>query len=516
MRLAITSFRLRIFLVTALIVVAVLATVVGLGWSRVLGYELQRLDERLCMEVRRLPNVPPPPGRPDDQRRLEDDVSAKLQLRSPRQLLLALDLQGEPGKRSAHWPDGMDLQALEWVAAVKGMTPGLGAPPAGSVRPGPPDRPRQGRPPPAVCERASFTQGGTQWRAARVRLPWAQAVLAADTAAVRADMREALQRAVVVVLPMALLLTAVGAWGLASLALRPVARLRLAMQAMDRTALDQRLPSASEDREFRALIGAYNTMLERLQASFQQATRFSADAAHELRTPLTILQGQIEQAIRGSEDREIQVQLGRMLDELGRLSAITRKLLLLSQADAGQLALLRSAVDLSALLADAVADMRMSRPELLVAAGIAPGLLVQADRQLLEQLLNNLSSNALKYAPAAGWVALRTEATAAGVQLDLENSCALLQPDERARFFERFYRGDTAHSRRVDGHGLGLSLAREIARAHGGELSLLPSAPDVVHLRMLLPLGPATSAAAGFADSSNPRPQCAGQSLKED
>jgi signal transduction histidine kinase len=502
LRLGLRSFRLRIFLLTALIVVTVLAAVVVLGWSRVLAYELQRLDERLCGEVRRLPNMPPPvpsvPGRADDQRRLEDDIGAKLRLRSPQQLLLELTVRGEPPLRSANWPSAIDLQTLPWVA---GAAPGAGLPLPGRMGmgrgPGPGPGlgpPRPGRPPPAICELASFALEGRDWHAARVQPPWATAVLAADTAALRSDMREALQRALVVVLPLALLLTAGGAWGLAHLALRPVARLRQAMQAVDGTALDQRLPSTHEDREFRPLIGAYNTMLERLQASFQQATRFSADAAHELRTPLTILQGQIEQAIRQAEHRDIQVPLSQMQDELSRLAAITRKLLLLSQADAGRLALLRSPVDLSALLADTVADLRMSGPELQLSADVAPGLVVHADRQLLEQLLNNLGSNALKYAPPAGRLHLCVKAVAGGVELDLENSCAPLSPAARARFFERFYRGDAAHNRRVDGHGLGLSLAREIARAHGGELSLMPSTPDTVHLRLFLPTGaPAAS-----------------------
>ena len=126
------------------------------------------------------------------------------------------------------------------------------------------------------------------------------------------------------------------------------------MEAVNQQSLEHRLPAGREDREFKELIDAYNRMLDRLEASFHQATRFSADAAHELRMPLTSLQGQIEQAMRLSGDEPIQVQLSQMLDEAGRLSSITRKLLLLSQADAGKLALLRTPVDLSSMLQDDV------------------------------------------------------------------------------------------------------------------------------------------------------------------
>jgi len=106
--------------------------------------------------------------------------------------------------------------------------------------------------------------------------------------------------------------------------MRPVNRLRNAMQGVTRNALDQRLSAQGEDHEFAELIDAYNTMLQRLEASFHQASRFSADAAHELRTPLTILQGRIEQAVNRSDHRVIQSDLVGMLDEVGRMAAITR------------------------------------------------------------------------------------------------------------------------------------------------------------------------------------------------
>jgi signal transduction histidine kinase len=478
------SFRLRIFAITALIVAALLGSVVALGWSRVFGFEVQRLDQRLCGEARRLLNLPPAPGRSDDLRRLEDELAAKLRLREPQQLLVRLAVQGQPPVQTQAWPGALDLEALDWAPAPGQRPPRSPSPP--------PPPPREGRPPPPSCELAAFTLASTAWRAARVQPRWGQALVAADTGAVRADMRDALARALGLVLPLALLLTAAGAWLVSAMALRPVARLSAAMQTVNQAALDQRLPTAREDREFRGLIAAYNTMLDRLQASFQQATRFSADAAHELKTPLTILQGQIERAIQDSEHRDIQVNLGEMADELSRLSAITRKLLLLSQADAGRLALLPERLDFSALLEDMVADLRMSGPGLMVTADIAPGLTLDADALLLTQVLNNLCSNALKYTPPAGWVHLRAKATPGGVELQLENACSALTGADRERFFERFHRGDVAHNRGVDGHGLGLSLSREIARAHGGELELLASAAEVAHLRLTLPVLPVT------------------------
>lgn len=304
-------------------------------------------------------------------------------------------------------------------------------------------------------------------------------------------MWRALRQAAVIALPLALVLTGLGAWLLSSLAMKPVTRLRDAMKAVDETALDQRLPAEREDREFQDLIDSYNRMLDRLEASFNQASRFSADAAHELKTPLTILQGRLEAAIARSDGQAIQPQLAEMLDEVARLASISRKLLLLSQADAGKLALLPARVDFSRLLDEQLADLRMLAGDALtVSAEIEPGLQLEADAQLLGQILNNLASNALKYAPAGGRIHLQARRAAGGIELLMGNTASGLSAQDRARFFERFFRADASRTREPgSGHGLGLSLSRMMVRAHGGELSLLPSADNEVLLRLFLPTG---------------------------
>jgi signal transduction histidine kinase len=230
-------------------------------------------------------------------------------------------------------------------------------------------------------------------------------------------------------------------------------------------------------------------MLERLERSFHQASRFSADAAHELKTPLTILRGRLEQARRKAGDAVLRDDLSDLLDEVGRLSAITRKLLLLSQADAGKLDLNRSAVKLSELLGEMVADAQMLAEARSLTSSIAPGLIVSGDRVLLQQLLNNLLGNALRYASADGFVDITAIRTSTHAEVVFSNACRPIGPEERSHFFERFQRGDAAHSRGVEGSGLGLSLAREIARAHRGELTLEPGPQTQVRLKLRLPFG---------------------------
>jgi heavy metal sensor kinase len=479
------------FLVTGLIVVAVLASVAVVSGSTFYAYEVRGLDVRLCAEGWRLA-MRPPQG--DEGERFARDVAGKLRLHSTDQLLLVRrSADGREGPRYGQWPAEVAVDRLAWTdAPERSLPPDRGegdpaatGPPAGKTGQEAPNR---------SCSIASFHSGGGEWRAARVVSPDSTGFVAADLSAIRAELWASLQRITAIAAPIALVLTAAGAWLLSGLALRPVNRLREAMRSVHERALDQRLPVAGEDREFRDLIASYNEMLGRLEASFNQASRFSADAAHELKTPLTILRGQIERAIPKAENSELQQGLAEMLDEVGRLASISRKLLLLSQADAGRLALLRAPVDLSAMLRDRIADARMLELDVSISADIEDRLRLLADEQLLGQVLNNVLGNAIRYAPPGGRIDVRAGATPSGVEVLFSNTARGLSKGDRSRFFERFYRGDSARSREVDGHGLGLSLSRVIARAHGGDLTLEPSPENEVVLRLTLPRGSETAA----------------------
>lgn len=507
--LRLASFRARLFLVSLLVVGLTLVIVATLSWTSALSYEVDRLDARLCEEARQLVLRPPRPG---DLERLERDAALKLRLQSADQLLLWVQPASSASViRSARWPESLDLSAVAWSAVPDRRPPDgpgdkLKLPAGDTERPPGPDRldgPERDPEPPgaaprepgeersqprALCQVAGFSALASDWRAAQAALPDAKGLVVADLAATRTELRQALASIVWRATPLALVLTALGAWLMSTLAMRPVARLRSTMEAVNQQSLEHRLSAGREDREFKELIDAYNRMLDRLEASFHQATRFSADAAHELRTPLTILQGQIEQVMRLSGDQPIQVQLSQMLDEAGRLSSITRKLLLLSQADAGKLALLRTPIDLSAMLQGRLADAQLLElQDVRISSELEKHLVVQGDEQLLGQALNNLCGNAFKYTPTGGWIRVRARVASTGVEVMWSNNTEAISPQGRERLFDRFFRGDAAHNRSVDGHGLGLSLSRVIARAHGGDLTMEPSPQDEVRLRLWLP-----------------------------
>ena len=459
------SFRTRLFVTAGFIVTLVLSTVLTVGYKRVLAFEVERLDDRLCLEARRLATQPFPP---DNLERLQLDVMGKLRLKQAEQVLLKFEPNAQAEAemlrfQSPGWQDIQPLDEQNWLAA-KSRLP--------TAEPG--------------CTLTSFDTPLRQWRAARFSAFSGRGVLAVDLAATKSELQDAFVQALQIVVPLAAVLTALGSWLLSSLTMRPVNRLQQAMANITQKALDARVPAGGEDREFAALIGAYNAMLTRLEKSFQQASRFSSNAAHELKTPLTVLQGHVEQTLSETRQPAQQARLMGLLDEIARLSEITRKLLILSQADAGWLALQHAPIDLSTMLDELTADMQMLLTSQSLDCAIARGLTLKGDAVLLRQLLNNLINNAVRYSLPGGKITLTAKAAADRIDIEIFNTTQAIDAGTRARFFERFFRGDAAHHRSVEGSGLGLSLAREIALAHGGSLMLLPSAPDEVVMRLTL------------------------------
>jgi heavy metal sensor kinase len=273
----------------------------------------------------------------------------------------------------------------------------------------------------------------------------------------------------------ALAMVAIGAggWFLAQRALKPVNALIAAAESITAQELERRLPEQGSLEEFDRLNRVFNRMLERLDRSFKQATRFSADAAHELKTPLTILQGQLNQALQEAPPGSpLQQKLGQLLEEVQRLTVIIRRLLLLSLADAGKLKITLAPLALDTFLESIIEDVEILAPELQVKSELSKGIVVQADAALLQQAVQNLVNNAIKYNVPDGQIQFGLFRQDGNVRLTVANTSRGIAEEDRKRVFHRFYRGDPAHSREVDGLGLGLSLAREIARSHHGKLWL--------------------------------------------
>ena len=475
------SFRLKIALFSALLAGVALAGFAALALWQIRAEKVARIDGEIHSLVQRevaAPHTAEAWARLESASRWIFGATG-----SADTLLLAAERDGGVLFRSSTWPEQVDANRLPWPPAGAATLPGR----AGAQQPRPAQAGAPGRETNAVLPAPVVITSVAGYRVGVASSGESRLALAVNLGVIDAEMA-AVRTAFLLAAPLALALIGTGAWFLSNRALKPIQGLTETIRAVSSKGLDQRIALDQGDREFEALIRVFNAMLERLERSFTQASRFSADAAHELKTPLAILQGQIERAIQEAEDGSTaQARFTGILDEVRRLSGISSKLLLLSQSDAGRLRLHTTPFDLSAALADLAEDARMLGPALAVSTEIEPGLRVAADAGLLTQVLHNLISNAIKFNVAGGWVRISAAGTPTRIEVVVANASAAIPEPARPRLFERFYRADPAHGRAVEGVGLGLSVSREIARAHGGDLELRDSPAGEVRFAFYLP-----------------------------
>lgn len=254
--------------------------------------------------------------------------------------------------------------------------------------------------------------------------------------------------------------------------------------------LDQRIDGAYPDDEVGQLAGAFNEMIERLQALFNTQQQLVADVSHELRTPLATIQGNVDLLRRGADKDPNMLREGleAISIEAARMSRLVRDLLLLAEADAG-VQLNPKPVELDTLL------LEVYREAILMANGRAKLRLghedqaqVQGDADRLKQLLLNLVSNAIAYTPADGTVTLSLHRRPDGwVRVTVADTGIGIAPEDQAHIFDRFWRIDRARTRAGGGSGLGLSIAKSIAEAHGGSISVESEVGKGSTFEVLLP-----------------------------
>jgi heavy metal sensor kinase len=464
------SFRFKIALLSGLITGLLL---VGSGfvlWRVSYQFNLDRLDR----EIRNVgqANLDRVQGG-DHWARLEEALKFVSGNRQSAAFVLWVKHNDKAIYQSPDWPTSLVPESFSTSDQYEGPnTPKQGGPL--------PPPPRRGEPisasNPALPLKSAqfFTRAveGKSWRVAVMGNPYVTLILAANMDEFDSRMT-GLRSTYLSTLVVVLVLVAGGAWFVARRALRPVKALTRTAERVTAHGLDQRIPAMTSDAEFNRLITVFNEMLNRLEKSFSQATRFSADASHELKTPLARLQIELEQALQnapaGSPQQEVYSSL---LEEVSRLKAIVQKLLLLSLADAGRLQLQRKPVNLTRMLEGVIEDCRLQAPHLTVEQTLAPDVQMDADAELLEQALQNLASNAIKYNCEGGRIGFELAKEADRVFVRVANTGSGIPPEDRERIFERFYRGNKSRSGQGGGVGLGLSLSREIIRAHGGELVL--------------------------------------------
>jgi signal transduction histidine kinase len=211
----------------------------------------------------------------------------------------------------------------------------------------------------------------------------------------------------------------------------------------------------------------------------QRSTRYSADASHQLKSPVTVLRAGLEGLLARDDFRpEIYEELSALLHQTHRLSGVIEDLLLLARMDAGHLQLEARPVNLSQLIEEWLDDLGAlpDSPEVKIEKRFPPDLYVAGERQYTSLIVQNLLENARKYNRPDGLIRVNAHKNGNEIVLTIGNSGPPIVRHAQAHLFERFHRGGTATN--VSGHGLGLNLARDLARLHGGDLRLISSEND--------------------------------------
>ncbi len=317
-----------------------------------------------------------------------------------------------------------------------------------------------------------------------------------------------------ILLPILVACAAGGGYLLVQRALRPVERMSQTAAQISVQNLDERLPVEPTGDALQQLSLSLNHMLGRLRDSVQTSRRFLADASHELRTPLTVIKGELQELVRESEcPAELRERIGSTLEEVARLERLVAGLLVLSRLDAGDAQREWVDVDLGALAASTVEQMRLvaeDRGVQLDASELQP-LMVRGDRGRLKQVIVNLLDNAIKFTPRGGRVALRTEAQADAGVLELRDTGIGIPAEALPHLFERFFRVDAARARDSNegGAGLGLSIVQSICSAHGAQIEVESSPGAGSCFRLRFPAAPPRLALKSGAKTAEREAQAA-------
>ncbi|HEX5004914.1 MAG TPA: ATP-binding protein [Gemmatimonadales bacterium] len=447
--------------------VALTATVLVFGTALYLERRqssVRELDQRLALEadfarrwLNESYNVLSTLVRPNDPQELQQGVAANFE--GVRDLLLVFDRAG----RTLYINDPvrqLNFAAIERLTALAGPAPV-----------------------PSSTGTALLPAGEESMRFVTLPVDGAGAevgaiVVAAPLSAVAFGPADLLQSMMLVV-PLILLASGVLGWFLAGRAMRPVDRLMDEVQEVtDGRSLHRRVAVPTSGDELARLAVTLNAMFSRLEQSFNQLRRFTADASHELKTPLTVLRTGVERSLtHPGTPAEVLEAMDTTLGQLNHLNELVDSLLMLARADEGRAPLALEVRDLRALVVDVgeTAEMLGEQHGLTTEVTVPEHPVeVRVDDHRMQQLLLNLVTNAVKYTPAGGSVSLALQDVEEGARVVVRDTGIGIASVDLPHIFDRFWRADPARSRTGDrpGVGLGLAITQWIAEAHGGTITV--------------------------------------------
>ena len=285
-------------------------------------------------------------------------------------------------------------------------------------------------------------------------------------------------RFAVILLPLTVILTALIGYRLIRRTLLPVRQMTETVQEIQKDGDLSRRIGVSQDTgkdEFYQLAGTFDGMLESLEQAFLRERQFTSDVSHELRTPVSVILAQCEASLNRtdlSEEQRKEILLIRK--KAGEMSQMISQLLLLSRADQGRQQLNKEEINISELTEIIVEEQKMlaQRRKIEVHTEIEPDITGYLDESFYIRMLDNLISNAVSYGKEGGNIKVTLHQIPSGVRGTVEDDGIGISRDDQVHIWERFYRVDASRTGKEDGShsGLGLSMAKWIAQAHGGNV----------------------------------------------
>ncbi|MDD6050476.1 MAG: HAMP domain-containing sensor histidine kinase [Clostridiales bacterium] len=254
--------------------------------------------------------------------------------------------------------------------------------------------------------------------------------------------------------------------------LEPIRDITELASTLSASNLSNRINIAGTKNELRDLAVVINSMLDRIERSYNSQKQFVSDASHELRTPLAVLQGYISMLKRwGKSDPEVLDEgLNAIAQETQSMKELVESLLFLARHDKKTLMMEMVAFDALDVLTELQREAAMVTPEDTFILSPATNCPMEGDRSMVKQVMRILCDNAVKYTPKGGIIQLGIERKPGWVTLSVADNGPGISQEDLPKIFERFYRADAARRSEGGGHGLGLSIARIIVMAHGGKL----------------------------------------------
>lgn len=285
-------------------------------------------------------------------------------------------------------------------------------------------------------------------------------------------------RFAVILLPLTVILTALIGYRLIRRTLLPVRQMTETVQEIQKDGDLSRRIGVSQDTgkdEFYQLAGTFDGMLESLEQAFLRERQFTSDVSHELRTPVSVILAQCEASLNRtdlSEEQRKEILLIRK--KAGEMSQMISQLLLLSRADQGRQQLNKEEINISELTEIIVEEQKMlaQRRKIEVHTEIEPDITGYLDESFYIRMLDNLISNAVSYGKEGGNIKATLHQIPSGVQGTVEDDGIGISRDDQVHIWERFYRVDASRTGKEEGShsGLGLSMVKWIAQAHGGNV----------------------------------------------